>query len=130
MVGASADDAGPKPAEFVVFGDRIRLAFYVPISVRRVEVAPLLAAEVFFSMRSGAAMIHLVRQHVLLEILGRIKHRSGLEESHAHSEIGKDLDGCAASGAGADDNNVENLWTALDLEHVSLRISHIEAWGV
>ncbi len=118
MVGASADDAGPEPAELVVLGDGIRLAFDVPISVGGAEITPLLPAEVFFSMRSGAAMIHLVRKHVLLEILGRIEHRSGFEEGHAHPEVGEDLDGRAATGAGADDDNIKNLRTALDLKHV------------
>src|SRR2546421_189587 len=118
MVGASADDAGAEPAELVILGDRVRLAFDVPISVRRAEVSPLLPAEVFFSMRTGAAMIHLVRQHVLFEILGGIEHRSGFEESDAHSEVGEDLDGRAATRSGADDYDVENLRTALDLEHV------------
>src|SRR5256885_16793455 len=118
MVGASTDDAGPEPAELVVLGDRIRLAFDVPISVRRAKVTPLLPAEVLFSVRAGAAMIHLVRQHVFLEILGRIEHRSGLEESHANSKVGEDLDSGAATGAGADDHHIENLRITLDLEHV------------
>ena len=69
-------------------------------------------------------MVHLVGQHVLLEILGGIEHRSGFEQRDVDAEIGENLDSRAAAGAGADDDDVEYLGTALDLEHeFSIRIS-------
>ena len=58
----------------------VRLARHVPVAVRRVEVAPLLASEVQLGVRAGAAMVHLVRENVLLEILGGIEHRPGFEQ--------------------------------------------------
>ena len=58
-------------------------------------------------------MVHLVGQHVLLEILGRIEHGTGFEQRDVDAEIGEDLDGRAATGAGADDHDVEHLGTTL-----------------
>ncbi len=55
---------------------------------------------------------------MLFEILGRIEHGPRLEESYVDAEISEDFNGCAAAGAGADDHDVENLGTALHLEHV------------
>ena len=69
-------------------------------------------------VRTGAAVVHLVGQHVLLEILGWIEHGPRLEESDANAEVCEDFNGSAATGAGADNYNVENLRTTLHLEHV------------
>ena len=74
-------------------------------------------------------MIHLVGEHMLFEILGRIEHGTGFEQGDVDAEIGQDLDGGAAAGAGADHDHVEHLGTTLDLEHVgSLSISHSGDW--
>ncbi len=97
--------------------DGVGFAGNVPIAVGRVEIAPLLAAEVGFGVRAGAAMVHLIGPHVLLEILCGIEHRAGFEQGDVDAEIGENFDCRAASGAGADDHDVENLGSACNLEH-------------
>src|SRR5437016_2705150 len=72
VIGAAADDAGSKPAEFIVRSHRVRLALDIPVSVGRAEIAPLLTPEVLFGVRSGAAVVYLVGEDVLFEVLGGV----------------------------------------------------------
>ena len=106
MVRTAADDPGSEPAELIVLGDGVGFALDVTVSIRRVEVAPLLAAEIGFSAQSGSTMIHLVGQDVPFEILGRIEHRTGFEQSDVDAELGQDLNRGAAASARADDDHV------------------------
>src|SRR5437879_523397 len=55
---------------------------------------------------------------MLLEILSRIEHGSGIEQGDAEAEVGEDLDGGAAAGARADDGHVEYLGGTYDLQHL------------
>lgn len=118
VIGAAADDAGTEPLEFIAVRYRVGLAFDVPVSIGRAEIAPLLTSEIVFGVGTGAAVVHLVGQDVLLEILGGIEHGARFEKGDADAEIGEYFDGSAAAGAGADYYDVEYLRTTSDLEHV------------
>ena len=54
---------------------------------------------------------------MLLEILVRIEHGPGFEQRDVDAEIGQNLDGGAAAGAGADHHDIMNFGRTLNLEH-------------
>src|SRR5439155_25306003 len=122
---APAYDARAEPHELGALSRRVRLAIQLPPTrLRREKSERPSASEIAGAPFAGAAMRHLVRPHVFLEILGWIQHWTGFQQGDIHSQIGQYLCRGAAAGSRADDHHVVNRCAADDLKHSELIVSH------
>src|SRR5258708_33591797 len=127
VLRASAYDARSEPFEFRTGCDGVRLAVELPAAGGRREIAetPAAAAEVALRGLADAAVVHLVRPHVLFEILRGIDHRTGFEECDGDAEVGEDLGDGSAPGAGADNDDVVNRTALEDLHGYGFSVAQV-----
>ncbi len=116
VIGASAEDARAEPREVAARRDGVRLARELRAAIGGAVGEAGWPAGVGLALRPGAAMWHVVRPHVLLEVAD-VEHRARLHEQHGYAEIGEDFGNGTAAGSRANDDDVVNRRGRCVLRH-------------
>src|ERR1700689_4510355 len=115
MIGAAAFDARAKPAKGRAWSGRVGLPLDFPESVGSqelpVQFVPRLAPD------AGSAVGQRIGPHMLLVIFSGVQQGPRFEHHNIQPTLRKHLGGGAASGAGAYDAYVVNLWRGSHLRH-------------
>ena len=117
VVGAPAENARSEPREVAAGRHRVGLALQLVAAVGGAVGEAGRSARVGLTPGAGAAMRHLIRPHVLLQV-GHLQHRSGFEQEHRDAEIRQHLGDGAAACARAHDDDVVDGRSRRDLCHV------------
>ena len=120
MIGAAANDARAKPAEGGARSRGIGLAFDLPKSVGRQELAVKI---VLLSAHADATVGQLVGPDVFFVILFRIERRAGFKQDNIQAAFGKNLGSGAPGSPRANNADVINFWRTDDLGHREAKTS-------